>query len=123
MATRIRLSRAGRRHSPFYHVCVYDIKQSRDAAYVDKLGYYDPANADESKQISVDVEKAAEWIKKGATPSETVKSILKKLGLEFAKKKVSKTNDKKKVAKKRNVKVRTKKRTANSKTRKAGKAE
>jgi small subunit ribosomal protein S16 len=121
LATRIRLSRAGRRHSPFYHVCVYDIRQRRDAAYVEKLGFYDPANADTAQQISIDVEKAAEWLSKGATPSETVRGILKKSGVELPAKKAAKTRERKASTKTRNVKERTKKRTSNSKDRKAKK--
>lgn len=123
MATRIRLARAGRKKMPFYHVCVFDIKQRRDAAYVDKIGFYDPTNKKADEQFSIDVEKAAEWIKKGATPSETAKSLLKKAGIEFAKKAPSKTRAKKASAAKASKAKERKARTSNSKDRKAKKAE
>jgi small subunit ribosomal protein S16 len=119
VATRIRLSREGRKHSPFYHIGVYDIRQRRNADYIDRIGTYDPTNVDAEKQVSVDSEKAAKWLADGAVPSETVKNILKKAGVDVPSKKVSVTNSKKKSGKKAaGVKERTKKRTASSKLRK-----
>ena len=87
MAVRIRLSRAGRTHKPFYHIGVYDIRQRREGAYIERLGYYDPTNKDVDKQVLVDAEKAARWLGEGATPSDTVASLLVKSGVELPKKK------------------------------------
>ncbi|MBN1256188.1 MAG: 30S ribosomal protein S16 [Planctomycetes bacterium] len=120
MAVRIRLTRAGRRHLPFYHVNIFDIRQRRNGACIERIGFYDPINKDAAAQISVDTEKAAYWLSKGALPSETVASILKKAGVELPeRKKKAKTRKAKASKKVRKVKERTKKRTANSKARKA----
>ncbi|MHC4886144.1 MAG: 30S ribosomal protein S16 [Planctomycetota bacterium] len=112
MAVRIRLSRAGRTHKPFYHIGVYDIRQRREGAYIDKIGFYDPTNMDEGKQLLVDVEKAAKWLAQGAKPSDTVASILVKSGVELPTKKGHSKPKRKRAPRRegRKVKVRTKSR-------------
>ncbi len=76
---RIRLTRMGKRHMPFYRIVVVDSRKKRDGAYIESLGYYNPLR--EPAQIDVNVEKAVEWILKGAQPSETVSNILSKAGV------------------------------------------
>ena len=71
---RIRLSRRGKKKRPFYRIVVTDIRTKRDGAPIDQIGTYDPL----SKSLKIDKEKAAEWIKKGAKPTETVLTLLKK---------------------------------------------
>jgi small subunit ribosomal protein S16 len=122
VATRIRLSRAGRRHLPFYHIGVYDIRQRRDAEYVEKLGHYDPTNKNEEETLRLDTERAAYWLGVGATPSETVRALLKMSGVEVPEKPKATARPRKERSKDRKVKTRTKARTANSKTRAAKKA-
>ena len=116
MAVRIRLKRAGRKHIPFYHIVVHDIRQKRDGAAIERLGFYDPANKDDAKQILVNVERAAFWLSQGALPSDTATMILKKAGCALPEaKKVSPKRDRKPRKAAAGVKPRTKKRTANSK--------
>jgi small subunit ribosomal protein S16 len=124
VAVRIRLCRAGRRHLPYYHIVVHDIRERNAGDFIARIGTYDPANKSEADQVKVDAGKAAEWLGKGATPSETVASILKKAGVEIpAPKRRGKPRKARPRTKQRSVKERTKKRTANSKTRKEKKKE
>lgn len=72
---KIRLKRFGSKGAPFYRIVVADARAPRDGAFIEELGTYDPTK--DPSVIKVDVEKANEWIAKGAQPTETVKSILK----------------------------------------------
>jgi len=124
VAVRIRLCRAGRRHLPFYHVVVHDIRERNAGDFIDRLGTYDPANKTEADQVKIDAEKAAAWLAKGATPSGTVASLLAKAGVEVpGAKRRAKRRKAKPRTKQRKVKERAKKRTANSKARKEKKKE
>ncbi len=71
---RIRLSRRGKKKRPFYRIVVTDIRTKRDGAPIEQIGTYDPL----SKSLKIDKEKAESWIKKGAKPTATVLSLLKK---------------------------------------------
>ena len=66
----IRMKRAGAKKRPFYRVVVADSRSRRDGRYIEQLGYYDPLT--EPATFQVDAEKFAAWIRKGATPSESV---------------------------------------------------
>ncbi len=79
MATRIRLRRVGRKKQPTYRIVVTDKQKARDGRFVETLGHYDPRT--EPVALDVDVEKARAWLAKGATPSDTVRSLLKKAGV------------------------------------------
>ncbi len=79
MATRIRLRRVGRRHHPCYRIVVADKLAPRDGRFIETLGHYDPCT--EPATLVVNAERAREWIAKGATPSDTVRSLLKKAGV------------------------------------------
>ncbi|MBI4219940.1 MAG: 30S ribosomal protein S16 [Chloroflexi bacterium] len=85
---RIRLRRVGAKGRPFYRIVVADQKSARDGPIIDQVGTYDPmANP---PAIKIDQEKAANWIKKGAQPSEGVIPVLRKAGvLEPVKQQVS----------------------------------
>ncbi|MCE5189554.1 MAG: 30S ribosomal protein S16 [Christensenella sp.] len=75
---KIRLRRMGAKKAPFYRIVVADSRAPRDGAFVEELGYYNPlANPVE---LTVNNEHAAEWIKKGAQPTDTVRALLKKSG-------------------------------------------
>ena len=80
MATRIRLRRVGRKKVPLYRIVVADQDTSRDGRFIAILGSYDP-RAEDAKQIAVNVDEARAWIKKGATPTDTVGAILKRAGV------------------------------------------
>ena len=78
MSVKIRLRRDGRKGQPSYRIVVADSEAPRDGRFVEMLGHYFPRSKD--KQIDVDVARAKKWLDRGATPSETVQSILKKAG-------------------------------------------
>ena len=76
---KIRLRRMGAKKAPFYRIVVADSRYPRDGRFIEEIGTYDPqANPAELK---VEVERAQAWIKTGAQPTETVKSLLKKAGV------------------------------------------
>lgn len=75
MAVKIRLRRMGARNNPFYRVVVADSRSPRDGRFIEEIGYYDPKST--PAVININKEKAEEWIKKGAQPTDTVKRLLK----------------------------------------------
>lgn len=77
MAVKIRLKRVGAKKSPTYRVVVADSRFPRDGRFIEEIGYYNPTT--NPSVINVDKEKAVQWIKNGAQPTDTVKSLLKKL--------------------------------------------
>ncbi len=78
MAVKIRLTRLGDKKTPFYRVVVADSKCPRDGKYIDLLGTYNPLT--NPAEIKIDNEKAQKWLKNGALPTETAKTILVKSG-------------------------------------------
>jgi len=76
VAVRIRLRRVGTKNVPSYRIVVADGRSPRDGRFIENLGTYDPRKADVN--FKVDLERARYWIQKGAQPSDTVRSILKK---------------------------------------------
>jgi small subunit ribosomal protein S16 len=74
MAVKMRLTRMGKKRSPYYRVVVVDGRAPRDGKYIELIGRYDP-NQDPSL-IEIDNEKAVDWLKKGAQPTETVAKLL-----------------------------------------------
>ncbi len=79
MATKIRLRRMGAKKAPFYRIVVADSRAPRDGRFIEEIGYYDPCK--EPAIINVNDDKAVDWLKKGAQPSETVKSLFNKVGV------------------------------------------
>ncbi|HHU60990.1 MAG TPA: 30S ribosomal protein S16 [Natronincola sp.] len=79
MAVKIRLKRMGARKRPFFRLVVADSRAARDGAFIDTLGYYNPIS--EPIELEIDEEKALEWLQKGAQPSDTAKTLLKKSGV------------------------------------------
>ena len=76
---KIRLRRAGAKKAPFYKVVVADSRYPRDGRFIEEIGTYNPMV--EPSEIKIDAEKVDEWIKKGAQPTDTVKSLLKRAGI------------------------------------------
>ena len=76
---KIRLKRLGAKKNPFYRVVVADSRYPRNGRFIDEIGTYDP-NTDPGT-INIDSEKAAKWIANGAQPTDTVKDLLKKIGI------------------------------------------
>jgi small subunit ribosomal protein S16 len=81
MATRIRLRRVGRKGVPLYRIVVADQEAPRDGRFIEILGTYNPKGETPGDKVKVDAEKARQWIAKGATPSDTVQSLLKQAGV------------------------------------------
>lgn len=75
----MRLRRMGAKKQPFYRVIVADERSPRNGRFIEELGYYNPLT--EPATIKIDADKAKEWIKNGAQPTETVKVLLKKSGI------------------------------------------
>ena len=74
MAVKIRLQRHGRKGRPFYHIVVADSRVKRDGKFIDKIGTYNPIT--NPAIIELDVDKAVEWLDKGAQPTNTARNIL-----------------------------------------------
>ena len=79
MAVKIRLRRMGAKKAPFYRIVVADSRYPRDGRFIEEIGTYDAMK--EPAEIKIDAEKAQQWIKNGAQPTDTVKDILKKSGV------------------------------------------
>ena len=77
MAVKIRLRRMGAKKAPTYRVVVADSRSPRDGRFIEEIGYFNPR----SDELKIDGDKAKTWLKNGAQPTETVKSILTKNGL------------------------------------------
>jgi small subunit ribosomal protein S16 len=73
----IRLSRAGAKKRPFYHLVVTDSRNRRDGRYIERVGYFNPVGKDHEENLRIDVERVAHWIGQGAQPSDRVASLLK----------------------------------------------
>lgn len=76
MAVSIRLRREGTKNRPYYRVVVTDSRSPRDGKFIEILGTYDPKQTGQNS--SFNVERAEYWISKGAQPSDTVRSLIKK---------------------------------------------
>lgn len=79
MATRIRLRRVGRKGQPSYRIVVAEHTTPRDGRFIATLGHYNPLPKE--TVLAVDAEKVKYWLDKGATPTDTVRSLLKKAGV------------------------------------------
>lgn len=79
MAVKIRLKRIGAKKNPFYRIVVSDSRSPRDGRFIEEIGTYNPLT--EPKTVKVDNEKALNWIKNGAKPTETVERLFKENGL------------------------------------------
>ncbi len=73
----IRLSRAGAKKSPFYHLVVTDSRNGRDGRYIERLGFFNPVAKGNEERLRIDLERIDYWIGKGAQPSDRVASLIK----------------------------------------------
>ena len=80
MAVVLRMTRRGSKKKPFYRIVAADSRSPRDGRFLEMLGTYDPLKTEDN--IKVDAEKINSWINKGARPSQTVASLLKKAGVK-----------------------------------------
>ncbi len=74
MAVRLRLMRMGKKKQPVYRVVAIDQRAPRDGRYIEQIGRYDAR--EEPSLVEIDNERAADWLSKGAQPSETVEKLL-----------------------------------------------
>ena len=79
MAVKIRLKRMGAKKTPFYRVVVADSRYPRDGRFIEEIGTYNPLV--NPAEVKIDAEKVTKWMKNGAQPTDTVKSLLKKAGI------------------------------------------
>ncbi len=99
MAVKIRLRRIGSKKKPFYRIVVADVRSPRDGKFIEAIGHYNPRSEDD---IVLDLEKVAEWQKKGAKPTNTVGCLIKRVKKQLDK-------DKKEAEKKKETKKKTSK--------------
>jgi small subunit ribosomal protein S16 len=78
MAVKIRMKRVGAKNAPFFRIVVADGRSPRDGRFIEEIGTYQPLKKGDNCQINLD--RAKYWISKGAQPSETVASFIKKAG-------------------------------------------
>ena len=76
---KIRLRRMGAKKTPFYRIVVADSRYPRDGRFIEVIGTYNPLA--EPAVVNVNADRAQEWIKNGAQPTDTVRGILKKAGV------------------------------------------
>lgn len=82
MAVKLRLKRLGRTNRAFYRLNAIDSRTPRDGRVIEELGFYDPIEKDKAKQFVAKLDRCRYWLDKGAIPSQTVSSLLKKSGVE-----------------------------------------
>lgn len=80
MAVVLRLKRMGANRKPFYRIVATEKTSPRDGRFIEEIGYYDPKK--NPAVIKIDKERALYWLKNGACPSTTVKSLMKKEGIK-----------------------------------------
>ncbi len=79
MAVKIRLARGGAKKKPFYQVVVADERFPRDGRFIEQLGQYDPKQ--DPVLFNVKEERVLDWLNKGAQPTDTVRTLLRKQGI------------------------------------------
>jgi small subunit ribosomal protein S16 len=81
MPTKIRLQRRGKKGQAFYHIVIADGRAPRDGKFIERIGIYNPIA--KPAEIELEFDKALDWVKKGAQPTDTVKAILAYKGVMF----------------------------------------
>lgn len=79
MAVKLRLKRMGKKKSPFYRVVAADSRSPRDGAFIEVVGTYNPVM--NPAEVKIDEELAMKWLRNGAQPTDTVRSLLKQTGV------------------------------------------
>ncbi len=79
MALKIRLTRVGATHKPYYRVVVAEARSRRDGAAVEVLGTYQPTNKAEGTQCKLDLGRVDYWIGQGAKPTDTAGSLIRRI--------------------------------------------
>ena len=79
MAVRIRLKRIGAKNAPVYRIVVTDSRSPRDGRFIENLGQYDPKQ--NPPMVKLDEAQTISWLKKGAQPTATVRTLLRQNGI------------------------------------------
>ena len=79
MAVKIRMKRLGRKHRPFFRICVMDSRAPRDGKAIEEVGHYDPLVPEKSQRVKLEMERIDYWISVGAQPSDRVATLIKKV--------------------------------------------
>ena len=79
MAVRIRMKKMGRKHRPFFRICVMDSRSPRDGKAIEELGFYDPMVRVKKDRVKLNMERVDYWIGVGAQPSVNVAALIKKV--------------------------------------------
>lgn len=79
MAVKIRLKRMGSKQKPFYRIVAADSRSPRDGRFIETLGTYNPIVKENN--VNINEELVEKWIKNGAQPTDTVKSLLRASGV------------------------------------------
>lgn len=82
MAVKIRMTRMGRRHRPFFRINAIESRNPRDGRIIEKLGHYDPIEKEKDKQVVLNRERIEYWLSVGAVPSDTVSEMLLDHGIK-----------------------------------------
>ncbi|MGL4594375.1 MAG: 30S ribosomal protein S16 [Thermoguttaceae bacterium] len=80
MAVKIRMKKMGRRHRPFFRVCVMDARCPRDGRVLEEVGIYDPMVSETDARTTLNGERIAYWLGVGAQPTDKVAILIKKYG-------------------------------------------
>lgn len=79
MAVRIRMKKIGRKHRPFYRICVMDSRVHREGKAIEEIGWYDTSISDKSQRVKVNLDRVEYWVSVGASMSDRVATLVKKV--------------------------------------------
>ena len=79
MSVRIRMKMMGRKHRPFFRVCVIDRRKAREGKEIEEVGTYEPMVTDKSARVKLNLERIEYWMSVGALPSDRVATLIKKI--------------------------------------------
>lgn len=81
MALKIRLSRAGAKKRPYYHIVVADVRSPRDGRFIEAVGSWNPTLAKDAERVQLKEDRVKEWLSKGALPTDRVLRFLDQAGI------------------------------------------
>ncbi|MGE3314419.1 MAG: 30S ribosomal protein S16, partial [Planctomycetaceae bacterium] len=79
MTVRIRMKKMGRKHRPFFRICIMDSRSPRDGKAIEEVGHYDPMVRSKADRVQMDMERVDYWLSVGAQPSVNVAALIKKV--------------------------------------------
>ena len=79
MSVRIRMKRMGKKHRPFYRICIMDKRRARDGKAIEEVGFYDTSVVDKAQRVNLKMDRIEYWLSVGAQPSEKVNALIRKV--------------------------------------------